>query len=220
LCYDIEPRVHSARARAFSEHGHSHALNDIIFNRYIPKAGDYRVKTRRGGNHVDMIISWDTIKNSGILIGGNVNDRITIRECSIQSFIADGTTHIIDVKGSYNYRLKKNNFSIWLQRYGHVEYIPEFYYDTILINATYYHNKYVGRKTANGETFTNNGFTAAHRNIEFNTIVKVVNIRNNKFVYVRINDRCKSNVIDLTTRAAKQIGISSGKVKLIIKRIK
>jgi rare lipoprotein A len=86
--------------------------------------------------------------------------------------------------------------------------------------ASYYAEEFHGRKTANGEVFDMHAFTAAHRTLPFNTIVKVTNRDNGKSVVVRINDRgpFKDNrVIDLSLSAAKAIGmIGSGTAPVII----
>ena len=74
--------------------------------------------------------------------------------------------------------------------------------------GTYYHDRFVGRKTANGEIFDHNKFTAAHWKIKFGTYVMVTNQNTGLQVIVRINDRCpKHGVIDMTRRAAGAIGI-------------
>ena len=56
--------------------------------------------------------------------------------------------------------------------------------------------------------------TAAHRTLQFNSIVKVVNKRNGRSVIVRINDRgpfAKNRIIDLSKKAAQEINmIQSG----------
>jgi rare lipoprotein A len=77
-----------------------------------------------------------------------------------------------------------------------------------------------GRTTASGEVYNRNGLTAAHRSLPFGTIVKVTNLRNQRAVTVRINDRgpsVGSGLIDLTPRAAAAIGlhgISVGQVRI------
>ena len=85
-------------------------------------------------------------------------------------------------------------------------------------HASYYATKFEGRKTANGEVFKNNGLTAAHKTLEFGTMVKVTNLINNKSVVVRINDRgpfVKGRVIDLSRAAAAQIDmLNAGVVKV------
>ncbi|SRR5690554_530052 len=74
--------------------------------------------------------------------------------------------------------------------------------------ASYYHDKFNGRKTANGETFDNKKQTAAHKKLPFGTTVKVTNRANGKWVLVRINDRgpfAKGREIDLSKKAFMDI---------------
>lgn len=77
--------------------------------------------------------------------------------------------------------------------------------------ASYYHDKFHGRRTACGEKFDQKIMTAAHRKLLFNTLVKVTNLNNDKSVVVRINDRgpykYEGRIIDLTLGAAKKIGV-------------
>jgi rare lipoprotein A len=77
--------------------------------------------------------------------------------------------------------------------------------------ASYYHDKFHGRRTASGEIYNQMALTAAHRKFLFNTMVKVTNLNNDKSVIVRINDRgpykYEGRVIDLTLAAAKKIGV-------------
>ena len=115
----IYPRIKSARAKDFAQ-GKTHSLNQINFGIYVPKCGDYRVKSRRGGHHVDVFLSWDKDKKEGYVIGGNVSDKVTMRKVTLQSMIADGTTHITDVTGYYDYSLPEDSFSKWLSKYGSV----------------------------------------------------------------------------------------------------
>lgn len=74
--------------------------------------------------------------------------------------------------------------------------------------ASYYHDKFNGRKTASGEKFSNSKLTAAHRTLSFGTKVKVTNLANDKSVVVEINDRGpfkKSREIDLSKKAFMEI---------------
>ncbi|MGI9581179.1 septal ring lytic transglycosylase RlpA family protein [Chryseobacterium sp. RRHN12] len=75
--------------------------------------------------------------------------------------------------------------------------------------ASYYHDKFNGRKTASGEIFDNSKFTAANRTLPFGTNVKVTNLRNGKEVIVRINDRGpyhSSRSLDMSKAAFDEIG--------------
>jgi len=86
--------------------------------------------------------------------------------------------------------------------------------------ACYYHNKFNGRKTANGEVFSNNKLTAAHKSLNFGTKVKVTNIKNNKSVIVTINDRgpfTKGLEIDLSKKAFDAISHDKKAGKLNVK---
>lgn len=86
--------------------------------------------------------------------------------------------------------------------------------------ASFYANKFHGKRTANGETYNKHELTAAHRSLPFNTVVKVTNLRNNKSVIVRINDRgpfISGRIIDLSYAAAKELEmLSSGVVDVIV----
>ena len=75
--------------------------------------------------------------------------------------------------------------------------------------AAYYHAAFQGRRTANGESFDHNAFTAAHKTLPFGTLVRVINLTNLRSIVVRVNDRGplqKNRVIDLTRRAASVLG--------------
>lgn len=84
-------------------------------------------------------------------------------------------------------------------------------YDQVGI-ASYYHDKYQGRKTASGEAYDKDAYTAAHRKLAFGTTVLVTNLQNGKTVQVRVNDRgpfVKGRIIDLSRIAAEEIEIIS-----------
>lgn len=75
--------------------------------------------------------------------------------------------------------------------------------------ASYYHDKFNGRKTASGEIFDNAKFTAANRTLPFGTNIKVTNLNNGKEVIVKINDRGpyhSSRALDMSKAAFDEIG--------------
>ena len=80
--------------------------------------------------------------------------------------------------------------------------------------ASFYHNKFDGHGTSNGEVFRQNKFTCAHKSLPFGTWLKVTCLKNNNVVYVRVNDRLPKSSkrsIDLSLIAAKQLNfVSSG----------
>ena len=76
--------------------------------------------------------------------------------------------------------------------------------------ASYYADKYQGRRTASGERFDQRKMTAAHRTLPFGTKVRVTDPANGRSVVVRVNDRgpfVKGRVIDLSRAAAERLGI-------------
>ena len=88
--------------------------------------------------------------------------------------------------------------------------------------ASFYHDKFVGRKTATGEVFKNDKFTAACNKLKLGSYVKVTNLSNGNIVYVRINDRMaatNNRLIDLARIAAEDLGFKENgiaKVKVEI----
>ncbi len=89
--------------------------------------------------------------------------------------------------------------------------------------ASFYASEFQGKKTSSGEIYNMNELTAAHPDYPFNTIVLVTNLKNNKSVQVRINDRMpnfKNRIIDLSLKAAEKIdmirdGIQEVKVEVL-----
>ena len=86
--------------------------------------------------------------------------------------------------------------------------------------ASYYASKFEGRKTASGEVFSQQKLTAAHKSLPFGTIIKVINMKNDSTVIVKINDRLSKrsiHTIDLTLTAAKQLNfVRNGTTKVKI----
>ena len=93
--------------------------------------------------------------------------------------------------------------SLWAQRFNPNDTVTEY-----SMHGTMYHNRFEGRKTANGEIFNHNLFTAAHNKFKFGTLLLVTSKKSGLTVIVKVNDRCpKKNVLDMTRRAAYGIGI-------------
>lgn len=88
--------------------------------------------------------------------------------------------------------------------------------------ASFYHNKFVGRKTANGEIFSNQKYTAACNQYPLGTFLKVTNEKNGKVIYVKVNDRIghPKRMIDLSHRAAKDLNfVNSGITKVSVEPV-
>lgn len=91
-------------------------------------------------------------------------------------------------------------------------------------HASYYHDKFNGRRTASGTKFSNSKYTAAHRKFPFGTKLKVTNEINGKSVIVEVTDRgpfSKGREIDLTKKAFMEIAANknSGAQKVTIEII-
>lgn len=76
--------------------------------------------------------------------------------------------------------------------------------------ASWYGEKFHGRRTSSGETYDMYAMTAAHKTLPLPTYVRVTNLRNGRDVTVKVNDRgpfVHNRVIDLSYTAASQLGI-------------
>lgn len=89
--------------------------------------------------------------------------------------------------------------------------------------ATYYANRFSGRRTANGERYDPDAMTAAHRTLPFGTVVRVTRVDasgapRGRPVVVRVNDRgpyARGRIIDLSMAAARQLDmIRAGVVRV------
>ncbi|MES2411531.1 MAG: septal ring lytic transglycosylase RlpA family protein [Bacteroidota bacterium] len=86
-------------------------------------------------------------------------------------------------------------------------------------HASYYHNRFNGRRTASGKRFDNNAYTAAHKKLPFGTVVKVTNEVNGKSVIVEITDRgpfSKAREIDLSRKAFMDIASNKNSGVVIV----
>jgi rare lipoprotein A len=93
--------------------------------------------------------------------------------------------------------------------------LPEDVLETVTGEATFYADRFEGRRTASGIPFRQNQMVAAHRAYPFGTVLRVTNMANERSVTVRVVDRgpygaprvARRKVIDLSRRAAQQIGM-------------
>lgn len=76
--------------------------------------------------------------------------------------------------------------------------------------ASWYGPKLHGGRTASGERFDQNDFTAAHPTLPLGTRVRVTNLDNGRAVVVRINDRgpaTRGRLLDVSYAAARALGM-------------
>ena len=84
--------------------------------------------------------------------------------------------------------------------------------------ASWYGRVFQHHRTASGEPYEMNDLTAAHRTLPLGSWVKVTNLKNDRSVMVRINDRGpvkKNRIIDLSYGAAKVLGLGSSGISSV-----
>jgi rare lipoprotein A len=84
--------------------------------------------------------------------------------------------------------------------------------------ASYYGRELQGNRTASGQRFDAEGFTAAHRTLPLGTKLRVTNLANGLSVIVTVNDRgpfVHSRLIDVSLGAAREINmVRSGRAQV------
>jgi len=91
--------------------------------------------------------------------------------------------------------------------------------------AIFYSDALQGKAVTSGEKYDKDALTAAHRTLPLGTRVKVTNLKNNKSVVVKINDRgphgSSKRIIDLSRRAAQELDmIQDGKAQVNLKVVR
>lgn len=85
--------------------------------------------------------------------------------------------------------------------------------------ASFYSNRFVGKKTANGDVFSQKKLTAAHNRVPLGTYIRITSMKNKKSVIVKVTDRMHARnrrIVDLTRAGAQRLG-NSGKGLLKVK---
>ncbi|GAB2510391.1 septal ring lytic transglycosylase RlpA family protein [Lysobacter humi (ex Lee et al. 2017)] len=86
--------------------------------------------------------------------------------------------------------------------------------------ASYYGEKFHGRRTSNWEVYDMYAFSAAHKTLPLPSFARVTNLQNGRSVVVRVNDRGpfhEGRVMDLSLAAAVKLGIhpaGTGRVRV------
>ncbi|WP_294674923.1 septal ring lytic transglycosylase RlpA family protein [uncultured Fluviicola sp.] len=91
-------------------------------------------------------------------------------------------------------------------------------------NASYYSNKFQGRRTASGATYHKDSMYCAHKSLKYGTILKVTNLKNDSVIVVKVVDRMgksSPHIIDLSMAGAQKLnfvrnGITKVKVEEVI----
>lgn len=88
--------------------------------------------------------------------------------------------------------------------------------------ASWYGNKFHGRRTASGETYNMLAMTAAHKTMPIPSYARVRNPANGREIVVRVNDRgpfSRDRIIDLSYAAAVKLGLEGGVAPVEVERI-
>ncbi len=120
----------------------------------------------------------------------------------------------VSARNSRDYDVLGKHYEIWR---GCDSYIEEG-------TASWYGPGFHGKKTSNGETYNQKGYTAAHKNLPLPSYLKVTNLENGRRVIVRVNDRGPfhgSRIIDLSEGSAKALNMTGkGTARVRVEYIK
>jgi rare lipoprotein A len=89
--------------------------------------------------------------------------------------------------------------------------------------ASFYADRFEGRRTASGTRYDPRALTCAHRSAPFGTRLRVTAIESGRSVVVTVNDRgpfARGRVVDLSHAAARALGmIERGLVRVRVERL-
>jgi rare lipoprotein A len=107
---------------------------------------------------------------------------------------------------------------------GSITYKPEDRADYDDVGyASWYGDELQGKVTANGEPFSPDAITAAHRTLPLPSYVEVTSLDTGRTILVRVNDRgpfSNDRLIDLSQGAARQLGIAGqGHAPVRVRRV-
>ncbi|MCC6549051.1 MAG: septal ring lytic transglycosylase RlpA family protein [Ignavibacteriaceae bacterium] len=94
------------------------------------------------------------------------------------------------------------------KNFNPTQYVDAEVLESVTGKASYYADQFHGKITANGEVFDMYKVSAAHPKYPLETIIRVINLKNQKSVILRINDRMpdfKGRIIDLSYQTAVEL---------------
>jgi rare lipoprotein A len=123
-------------------------------------------------------------------------------------------------RGDPLHRFANNPYTVFGRSYTPLRSVAPFKQRGL---ASWYGRMFHGKKTSSGEVYDMYAMTAAHPTLPIPSYAKVTNLRNNRSVVVRVNDRGPfhvGRVIDLSFTAAAKLGyIDSGSVQVEVELI-
>lgn len=117
----------------------------------------------------------------------------------------------------------KSQPPVTTKNFNPLDYADSEVLETASGKASYYADKFHGKLTANGEVFDMYKISAAHPKYPLETIIRVINLKNQKSVILRINDRMpdfKGRIIDLSYQTAIELdmlrdGVADVKIEVL-----
>lgn len=90
-------------------------------------------------------------------------------------------------------------------------------------NASYYSNKFQGRRTASGAIYHKDSMYCAHKSLKYGTMLKVTNLKNDSIIIVKVVDRMgksSPHIIDLSMAGAQKLNfVRNGITKVKVEEI-
>ena len=120
--------------------------------------------------------------------------------------------HLVEpkpVREPLSRRGNADEYEVWGQTYQVLKGLREY---SQVGTASWYGQKFHGHETSNGEIFDVYKFSAAHKSLPLPSYVKVTNLKNQKSLIVRVNDRGPfhgDRLIDLSYAAAMRLGYAN-----------
>jgi rare lipoprotein A (peptidoglycan hydrolase) len=192
------PYVWSALALSFARVKLKYTMKQVANNEYQPKPGDIIIYSYGAGKgHIDFVVSFEN--GEWLLVGGNRDNRVAYWKGSTNKLIMNKAKYVVDVSGDYTY-----------------DYVADDYSSMKL--ATVYHEKFHGRKMANGQVYNQWDYTVASNDYPLNTRITIKNTKNNKSVEAIVTDRMRDkNLVDLSLAISKKLGIRKDSVLITYK---
>jgi len=154
-----------------------------------------------------------------------------LNSCGMNRLVVEGAKTIIQDKSHIeNEKLDDSVKLMGIYKIGQpyqingITYIPKIDNDYSKVGiASWYGPNFHNRLTANGEVFDQELVSAAHKTLPLPSIVSVKNLENEKFMFIRVNDRgpfVGDRIIDLSKKAAEKLGfLNSGTARVEVKLI-
>ncbi len=221
MCYDYESnKEYYTMKKNISFLALSVLLASCVTDSSVPIRSATRPAPYNETNFYDASYDDNNMVDAG-MYQQPVAEQPNVADAELQP-VAENKTSMMDevnsVNATNNVDVNKTNFgAMGSYKIGNpylidgVSYYPheDFAYSEIGM-ASWYGPDFHGGKTANGEVFDENKFTAAHRTLPMPCLVRVTNLENGVSVNVKVNDRgpyARDRIIDLSSAAADVLGI-------------